>query len=117
MSGPVNRPGPGGPYETEQQTRADVACVYEQSRRSTLRDALAEANYAYLINACERAGVELGRYDARILTWLANWEPETCAVVAGLICRSHAVGPVSTATRGANDSGENETPSTSSQLS
>lgn len=57
MSGLVDRLDPGGPYETEQQARADMACVYEQSRRSAVRGALAEANYAYLMAACERAGV------------------------------------------------------------
>lgn len=78
-SGPV----PCGPYETEQQARGEVAGVYEQSSRSELRGGLANANYAYLTAACELAGVDLGAFDVRILVWLANWEPETCAVVAG----------------------------------
>ena len=92
MSGRTDRPTPCGPYETEQQARVDVADLYEQSRRSGLRGALADANYAYLADARERTGVALGAYDARILTWLAHWEPATCAVVAGLIARAHTVG-------------------------
>ena len=90
MSGRADRPDLGGPYETEQQARADVADVYEQSRRSGLRGALTDVNYGYLTKACERAGVALGAYDDRILTWLANSEPETCAVLAGLITRAHS---------------------------
>ena len=33
-----------------------------------------------------------GAYDHRILTWLAGWEPQICAVVAALITRAHAAG-------------------------
>jgi hypothetical protein len=32
----------------------------------------------------------LGADDARILGWLANYEPETCAVITGLITRANA---------------------------
>lgn len=41
----------------------------------------------------------LGAFDDRILSWLANWEPETCAVVAGLIARPYASGAASVARR------------------
>jgi hypothetical protein len=44
--------------------------------------------------------VTLGAYDARILAWLANYEPETCAVISGLITRANDAGlatPVSKA--------------------
>ena len=44
-----------------------MADVYERSRRSGLRGALTDVNYGYLTKACERAGVALGAYDARIL--------------------------------------------------
>ena len=50
------------------------------------------------VRESRRAGERTGRFrvacmnragnDARILTWLAHWEPETCAVVAGLITRT-----------------------------
>ena len=35
---------------------------------------------------------KIGGYDLKILAWLAGWEPQVCAVVAGLItrARSHA---------------------------
>jgi hypothetical protein len=45
-----------------------------------------------LMDACQSAGVVLGAYDARILAWLANYEPETCAVITGLISRASDAG-------------------------
>lgn len=95
MNGRADRPVPGGPYETEQQARADVAEVYKQSRYPVRRCVLAEANYANLTNACQRADVVLGAFDSRVLVWLANYEPETCAVVIGLITRAYAAGRAS----------------------
>jgi hypothetical protein len=59
---------------------------------SSGRGALAEANLARLIDVCERAGTVLGAFDSRVLGWLANYEPETCAVIAGLISRAHGDG-------------------------
>ncbi|HUY45622.1 MAG TPA: hypothetical protein VMV92_07835 [Streptosporangiaceae bacterium] len=53
---------------------------------------MGEASLAYLRDVCERAGVTLGAFDARILAWLAGWEPETCAVLVGLVTRAHAAG-------------------------
>jgi hypothetical protein len=81
-----------GPYEVERQARADVADIYLQARHSVRREVLGEANHALLTGACERAGVALGAYDARILAWLAGWEPQMCAVLVGLITRAHAAG-------------------------
>jgi len=49
-------------------------------------------NLAMLRAACEGADVELGAYDLRILAWLAGWEPQLCAVVAGLITRAGSHG-------------------------
>ena len=34
------------------------------------------------------ARVQPGDWDHRVLAWLAGWEPATCAVIAGLICRA-----------------------------
>ncbi len=82
----------GGPCESGRQTRVEVADVYEQSICSWLRGTSAEANRTHLLAACELAEVNLGAFDARILTWLAKWEPETCAVVAGLITRASSSG-------------------------
>lgn len=92
MSGRARRQTPWGPYETEQQARADVAHIHGQARRSIRRDVLAEANHARLMDACQAAGVTLGAYDVKILAWLANYEPETCAVITGLITRANVVG-------------------------
>jgi hypothetical protein len=77
-----------GPYATR-QARTDVADTYAQCDRSYRPGVMEEANLAYLQNACEQAGVRVGAYDARILAWLGGWEPETCAVIAGLIARAH----------------------------
>jgi hypothetical protein len=54
MSGRADRPVPYGPYETEQQVRADVAYIHEQTWRSVRPGALAEANLARLTDVCER---------------------------------------------------------------
>jgi hypothetical protein len=88
----ASRPIPCGPYETEQQARADAAYIHEQARRSIRRGVLREANHARLLAVCQDAGVTLGAYDAKILAWLANYEPETCAVIVGLINRANAAG-------------------------
>lgn len=42
----------------------------------------------------------VGAFDARILAWLAGWEPETCAVIAGLVTRAHAAGLAAGSTAG-----------------
>jgi hypothetical protein len=41
-----------------------------------------------MLDACEAAGVGLGAYDRRILHWIAGFEPQTCAVIAGIIRRA-----------------------------
>jgi len=78
------------PYETERQARAGVAGVHAQCDRSNRRGVMGEANLAYLREACDRTNETLGAFDTRILAWLAGWEPETCAVVAGLVTRAYA---------------------------
>ena len=55
----------------------------------------AEANIAHVIITCKIAGVALRAFDARVVTWLASWELETCAVVAALISRAAARTPES----------------------
>jgi hypothetical protein len=40
-----------------------------------------------LMDACLGPGVQLGAFDARIVEWLAGWEPSTCTVVAGLAAK------------------------------
>jgi len=83
---------PGGPYETCWQAHADVAEVYERSRRSSGLDTLGAMNLTCLRDVCGRAGVTLSGFDHEILAWLSGCEPETCVVVAGLIARALAAG-------------------------
>lgn len=70
-----------GPFETERQARE----VIGYPGRPYPSD---DANEFALLDACARAGVQLGEYDRRIIAWLAGWEPATCAVVAGIILRA-----------------------------
>jgi hypothetical protein len=53
---------------------------------------MAPHTHKMLISACVAASVELGAYDRRIMLWLSGWEPQTCAVVTGLITRAHEAG-------------------------
>lgn len=41
-----------------------------------------------MLSACEKAGVGLGAYDRRIIIWLAGFEPQAAAAVAGIIVRA-----------------------------
>lgn len=79
-----------GPYETSEQVRRlpAVRAIYDAMHDSPRRGTGQDECEKLLTRACEEAGVTLGAYDARILRWLANWEPETCMVVAGLITRA-----------------------------
>jgi len=78
-----------GPYETPEQVRQlpAVRAVYDAMRVTPQRGAGIAECEELVLGACGRAGVILGAYDARIVRWLANWEPETCQVVAALIER------------------------------
>jgi len=86
--------GPAGPYETEAQARETpaVQAVYEAFDAAPRQGGMDEPNHRLLCEALTAAGVELGAYDHRIVRWLAGWEPETCAVIAGLVSRAHAAG-------------------------
>lgn len=91
--------GPAGPFETEDDARTHpaVRAVYEASHASSRRGVMDEQNRRLLEEACAAAGVSLGAYDRRILGWLANYEPQTCMVIAGLITRAHQADQVCTA--------------------
>jgi len=82
----------GGPLETERQARElpAVRAVWAAWDRDPGVGKMTPHNLAMLEGACEAAGLELGAYDRRILAWLAGFEPQTCAVVAGLITRAGA---------------------------
>jgi hypothetical protein len=79
-----------GPFETERQALGTpaVRAVYTAFEAAPGLGRMQAPNLAMLRAACEAAGVELGAYDLRILAWLAGWEPQICAVIAGLITRA-----------------------------
>lgn len=75
-----------GPYSTEEQARADAhALVAPEPGWSTL---LGPGRREVLARALQGAGVELGDYDQRIMSWLSGWEDSVCAVIAGWITRA-----------------------------
>jgi len=81
-----------GPFESAEQARATpaVRAAYAASAAAVhKRGTLAKASAAMIAAACQAAGVELGSYDRHILLdWLAGWEPEVCAAIAGVIERA-----------------------------
>ena len=83
-----------GPFETERQARETpaVQAVYAAFDAAPRQGGMGEPNHKLLCEAISAAGVELGAHDHRIVRWLAGWEPETCAVIAGLVSRAHAAG-------------------------
>ncbi len=83
-----------GPFETERQARElpAVQAVYDAFDRDPGVGKMAPHSHKMLIGACVAASVELGAYDRRIILWLSGWEPQTCAVIAGLITRAHKAG-------------------------
>jgi hypothetical protein len=89
----LTRPGPTasqGPFETEQQARETPAArgVHEAFRADPGAGKMHPHNLAVLTAALDDAGVTLGDFDRRIVSWLAGWEPATVVVVAGLIRRA-----------------------------
>jgi hypothetical protein len=83
----ANLPSNVGPYEDDQQAAATVREAYAAGPLAPA-GTLARFNLDRLTAACEASGVELGAYDRRIVEWLAGWEPETVAVVVGLVLRA-----------------------------
>ncbi|SOD72902.1 hypothetical protein SAMN05892883_2218 [Jatrophihabitans sp. GAS493] len=75
--------GPRGPYGTESEVIAATG-----QRDWPITDSHAEHNAARLQEAVTAAGVEVGSYDQRILSWLAGYEPQTVEVIAALIARA-----------------------------
>ena len=77
-----------GSYENEDQALAasSVRAIYEAYRAGIT--SLHDGSVDLLLSACEQAGVTLGAYDRRILTWLAGFEPQAAAAVAGIINRA-----------------------------
>ena len=83
-----------GPRETERQVRElpAVRAVYDAFGRDPGPGKMTPHCRRILNEACTAASVDLGAYDDRILTWLAGWGPETCAVIAALLSRALAAG-------------------------
>jgi len=80
-----------GPYDTEREA-AHAARSLGGPPRPGWSILSAEQNRQLLTGACRAAGVGVGAFDERILSWLAGFEDSTCAVVAGLITRARAAG-------------------------
>jgi hypothetical protein len=78
-----------GPFWNEDDaTTPAVLAIYEASAASNDRGVMADRNQRLLEEACKVAWVVLGAYDRMILTWLAQYEPQTCMVIAGIIRRA-----------------------------
>jgi hypothetical protein len=82
----AQRPATGGPFETEAQAHEYARSVVGLLAHTPI----VSANRHVLMTTIEAAGITLGAYDRRIVDWLADWEPATCTVIAGLITRAHA---------------------------
>ena len=77
-------------FETKRQVRElpAVRAVYAAVGADPGVGHMAAHNERMLRDSCVAAGVALGALDRRVVSWLAGWEPESCAVVAGLIARA-----------------------------
>ena len=84
----------GGPYETEAEARENPAVqeIYAAFRADPGMGRMAPLINALLVDVCTMAGVDLGAFDRRVLSWLSGWEPETAAVICGMITRAHEAG-------------------------
>jgi hypothetical protein len=67
-----------------------VRAIYAAMRADTAGGAMTRGGRDLITAACQAAGVELGAYDTRIVEWVAGFEAETSAVIAGLIERAAA---------------------------
>ena len=78
------------PIESQEQARAlpAVRAVYAAFDATPGEGRMIAGNKRMILDACRAAGISLGAYDGRIIDWLGGWEPEVCAVVAGLITRA-----------------------------
>src|SRR5260370_37636045 len=77
------------PFRTEREAAAMVEHITDSPAGS---GAWRDGCHGLLEDTCRAAGVDLGTYDEQVLLWLADGEPPTVAVIAGLIRRAHAAG-------------------------
>jgi hypothetical protein len=80
------------PLDSEHEALAlpQVRAIYEANRDGPAT--LAEGNAALLTEAMVSAGVRFGAYDSRILAWLATWDPQVVASIAGWVERAYEAG-------------------------
>jgi hypothetical protein len=90
---------PLGPFETERDALGHpaVRAVYDASGKDPGPGKMQPRNHRLLCEAVSAAGIALGAYDHRIVSWLSTWEPATVAVVAGMIGRAWEAGWVARA--------------------
>ena len=83
-------PDPAGPFDTEQQVRGlpAVQAVYAAFDADPGVGKMAPHNLRLLLDALAEAGVYVGAYDIQIAQWVAGWEPQTVAVIAGWVQRA-----------------------------
>jgi hypothetical protein len=81
-----------GPFDSRDDVHAlpVVQAAYDAASISPRRAIMEERNHRLLCKACADAGITVGAYDHQILLLIAGYEPETCAVIAGLIRRAAA---------------------------
>lgn len=84
-----------GPYETEAQARGQVHHIYAAAHTSRSPGVMDDGNHRLLCDTLVAAGVQAGAYDHEIVRWLARYEPQMVAVVAGLIARARQAGALS----------------------
>lgn len=79
-----------GPFQTEADASrtSAVRAIHAAFDADPGAGKMCPLNYRMLLDACDAAGVVLGDFDRGVLAWLANWEPQTCAVIAGIIRRA-----------------------------
>lgn len=82
---------PSGPYELERDTDASPL-LREVAGVTPGRGAYELIVMRHLVGAARAANVDLGAYDVRVLSWLADRAPETAQVVIGLVSRAYAAG-------------------------
>ncbi len=82
------------PLGSEADARAlpSVAAIFRAVTEGSRQGVMEAGCKRMLRDACSSAGVEMGAYDEHVLAWLAMWEPQVCAAVAGWIERAHESG-------------------------
>jgi hypothetical protein len=87
----MTRPGQlPGPFDTEEQARLlpAVRQVYAAFDADPGVGKMAPHNLRLLLDALAAAAVRVGAYDIQIAQWVAGWEPQTVAVIAGWVQRA-----------------------------